>query len=73
MYCIVTIVRLLLSIFPFFSPIDGHFSHNMLFIVTVCIVCEKPDYVWKRTTLGYSTVVAALSIHVLAWSQAILS
>lgn len=56
-----TMARFSVLIFPFSSLLAGCVSNYMVFIVFVCVVCEKTNRVWKGTTIGINNVVTSLS------------
>lgn len=55
-------VRLHVWIFRLLSLVVGRFSIDLLHIVFVCIVIEKPNRVWKRPNIDDDNVVISLSL-----------
>lgn len=54
--------RLSVRIFTLWAMFVGHLSNGIHFIVFVSVVFEKPNKMWKWTTMRYHKVLMALSL-----------
>lgn len=47
-----TMVLLSVPIFSFYALLVKIFFNNIVFILLVCVVSDKPNKVWKQTTMA---------------------